>query len=68
MMGWMDAHEYLLMERTLHDRLDEVERFSLERAFHSEAGDGGEPPRAAEPGAPILPRAVEPDRCREGPA
>jgi hypothetical protein len=62
MMGWMDAHEYLLMERTLHDRLDEVERFSLERAFQAEAGDGGEP------GAPILPRAVEPDRCREGPA
>jgi hypothetical protein len=39
-MGWMDAHEYLVIERTLLDRLDEVERFSLERAFHSEAADG----------------------------
>jgi hypothetical protein len=38
-MGWMDAHEYLVMERTLLDRLDEVERFSLERAFHSEPAD-----------------------------
>jgi|RhiMethySRZTD1v2_1073278.scaffolds.fasta_scaffold2148979_2 hypothetical protein len=39
-MGWMDAHEYLIIERTLLDRLDEVERFSLEQAFHSEAADG----------------------------
>jgi hypothetical protein len=38
-MGWMDAHEYLVMERTLLDRLEEAERFSLERAFHSEAVD-----------------------------
>lgn len=36
-MGWMDAHEYLVMERTLLDRLEDVERFSLEHAFHSEA-------------------------------
>jgi hypothetical protein len=52
-MGWMDAHEYFLLERALHDRLEEVERFSLERAFHSESVydedvDGG-PDRAATP-------------------
>jgi hypothetical protein len=38
-MGWMDAHEYLVLERTLLDRLADVERFSLERAFHSESVD-----------------------------
>jgi hypothetical protein len=43
-MGWLDAHEYLVLERTLLDRLADVERFSLERAFHSESvadEDGG---------------------------
>jgi hypothetical protein len=38
-MGWMDAHEYLVLERALLDRLEDVERFSLERAFHSESVD-----------------------------
>jgi hypothetical protein len=35
----MDAHEYFVMERAVHDRLDEAQRFSLERAFHSEPAD-----------------------------
>jgi hypothetical protein len=40
----MDAHEYLVMEQAVDDRLDEAQRFSLERAFHSEpAGDTATP-------------------------
>jgi hypothetical protein len=35
-MGWMDAHEVFVIERAVNDRLDDAERFSLERAFHSE--------------------------------
>jgi hypothetical protein len=35
----MDAHEYLMMEQAVHDRLDDAQRFSLERAFHSEPAD-----------------------------
>lgn len=35
----MDAHEYLLLERVVLDHRDDVERFSLEHAFHFEAAD-----------------------------
>jgi hypothetical protein len=38
-MGWMDAHEYLVLAQTVDDRLDDAERFSLEHAFHSEPAD-----------------------------
>jgi hypothetical protein len=68
MMGWMDAHEYLVMERALNDRLDDVERFSLERAFHSEAGAGDDAPPAPDRRAWTRPRTVDRGRSREGPA
>jgi hypothetical protein len=35
----MDAHEYLLLERVVLDHRDDIERFSLEHAFHFEAAD-----------------------------
>jgi hypothetical protein len=43
-MGWMDAHEYFVMEQVVNDRLDDAERFSLERAFHSEPADAAVTP------------------------
>jgi hypothetical protein len=58
-MGWMDAHEYLVIERTLRDRLEDVERFSLERAFHSESVHGEDVDRS-------LDRAAAPKRALDG--
>jgi hypothetical protein len=52
----MDAHEYLVMEQAVHDRLEDAHRFSLERAFHSEPSDGIATPHgsAARPGCGSL--------------
>ena len=66
-MGWMDAHEYLIMERALADRLDEARRFSLEPPFHSEAAadDEDDDPGLRNARLPVLdPRGFSPARYR----
>jgi hypothetical protein len=62
-MGWMDAHEYLLMEQAVHDRLDDAQRFSLEQAFHSEPADGIATARG--PAARRACGGLWPDRCAQ---
>jgi hypothetical protein len=62
----MDAHEYLIMERALADRLDEARRFALEQPFHSEAAADDEdddpgPPNARVPD--VEPRRLSAARC-----
>jgi hypothetical protein len=54
-MGWMDAHEYFVMEQAARDRRDDAERFTLERAFQSEAAEADGPPSPA--------ASVETTRC-----
>jgi hypothetical protein len=51
----MDAHEYFVMEQAVSDRRDDAERFTLERAFHSEAAEADRPPSPA--------ASVETTRC-----
>jgi hypothetical protein len=60
----MDAHEYFVMEQVVSDRRDDAERFTLERAFHSEAAEAetsrgpatdAEPPRCADHSAIGIP-------------
>jgi hypothetical protein len=63
-MGWMDAYDYLVMERTLLDRLEEVERFSLEQAFHSEAIDAQDAERSQIRARPSVPRSLSPTAIR----
>jgi hypothetical protein len=50
-MGWLDAHEYFIMERVARDRVDDI-RVTVGLALASADGAAEMPRRIPEPGTP----------------